>query len=75
MFLRVTVCSKVLKEAFLFFLVAWNHEQKNVQMEQKMFAKQKICKGTKYVPVSQNEVHKRPMRAKCYLLLYDTLWY
>ena len=37
-------------------------EQKVFQMEQKM------CKGTKNVPISQNEVHKRPMRAKCYLL-------
>ena len=41
------LCSKVLKEAFLlfllflFFLVAWNHEQKMFQMEQKVFANKK----------------------------------
>ena len=23
-----------------------------------------MCKGTKNVPISQNEIHKRPMRAK-----------
>ena len=37
-------------------------EQKMFQMEQKM------CKERKNVHISQNEVHKRPMRAKCYLL-------
>ena len=30
-------------------------EQKNFQM------KQKTCYGAKNVPISQNEVHKRPM--------------
>ena len=37
------LCSKVLKEAlllFLFFLVAWNHEQKMFQMEQKICKKE-----------------------------------
>ena len=69
--------SKVLKEAllllllFLFFLVAWNHEQKMFQKYhhlQKMFQmEQKMCKGTKHVPISQKEAHKRPKRADYYL--------
>ena len=37
-------------------------ERKMFQMEQEM------CKGTKNGPVGQNEVHKHPMRVKCYLL-------
>ena len=75
--------SKVLKEALLllFLILARNQvpkmfeiEQKlckgtkNVQENKKCARKQKMCKGTKNVPISQNEVHKRPMRAKCYLL-------
>ena len=37
-----------------------HHEQKFFQIEQKM------CKGRKYVPI-QNQAHKRPKRANCYL--------
>ena len=44
--------SKVLKEAlllFLFFLVAWNHEQKMFQMEQKISRTKNAPNGTKKV--------------------------
>ena len=50
------LCLKTLKEAsfFFFLLLAWKHEQKLFQMEQKMFTKKfvpnwtkKVKKGTK----------------------------
>ena len=61
--------SKVLKEALLLLLLAWNQAPKMYQIEQK------LCKGTKNVqenknvPKSQNEVHKVAivMGAKCYI--------
>ena len=57
------LCSRVLKEALLFLLVACNHEQKNFQMKKSVQGSKKlVCE--KHVPISENEVHKRPMRAK-----------
>ena len=43
---------------------------KSVQANKKCAREQKMCKGTKNVPKSQNEVHKVPivMGAKCYIL-------
>ena len=73
---------KVLKEALLllllfFFLVPWNYEQNMVQMEQKMIQMEKSMQGNKKhvweqknVPIGENEVPKRLMRAKCYFLDY-----
>ena len=34
-------------------------------MEQKMYKEQKLCKGTKNVHLSKNEVHKDTMGSKC----------
>ena len=46
------LCSKVLKEALLLFLLfllleAWNHEQKMLQIEQKMLQKEQKMFATK----------------------------
>ena len=57
------LCLKILKEAF--FLLAWKHEQKIFQMEQKMFAKncvpnrtKNVTKGTKRLQKEQKEQKK-----------------
>ena len=44
---------------------------KKCSRDPKMFLmEQLMCKGTKNAPMSQNKVHKRPMKAMCYLLTY-----
>ena len=42
-----------------------------LQMEQKRARKQKMCKGTKNVPISQNKVHNSQMEAKWHIMAHN----
>ena len=55
------LCSKVLKEAFLFllFFLAWNKAQKMLQMEQNCLRTDSVPKRTKNVPKGIKNVREQ----------------